>query len=63
MIEPTMALLVWDRILETYVLADLLEANDFLAPRMTEQEVLEFLLIDSWEAIGLCRLRSHLYEN
>lgn len=54
------ALLVWERVWEGYIFGGSLDFRGFRPIEKTEAEILRFLLIDSWELVGLPRFQARL---
>jgi len=56
------ALILWERVCEVYMLAELLYRGGLRSDEKTEAEILEFLLISGWESVGVHRFRARLYQ-
>ena len=54
------ALLVWERVWEGYIFGGSLDFRGFRPIGKTEVEILNFLLIDGWELVGLPRFQERL---
>jgi len=60
-VEPKFdALLVWERIWGAYLFGAMLDFRGFRPSGKTEIEILRFLLIDSWELVGLHQFQARL---
>lgn len=49
-----------DRLAEAYLTAGLLHHKGFITEAKTENEILDFLLVEWWEAMGLRRVQARL---
>ena len=49
-----------DRLAEAYLTATLFHHHGFSAESKTENEILDFLLVECWEAMGLRRMQARL---
>ncbi len=57
--HPDTSLFYWNRVWEAMMLAGWLHTSGFSSEK-TEDELLQFFLIDSWEVFGLRRLQARL---
>jgi len=60
MSEHVAAVLVWERLNEGYLLGGNLWHQGFRVEQKSENDVLLYLLVDSWAANGVFRLRARL---
>lgn len=60
LMKPEAGLWVSDRLAEAYLIAGFLYQNGFRADSKTENELLEFFLVDCWEAVGIRRVQARL---
>lgn len=61
--EPNIAVLIWERLNTAWIFgAFLYQQGGLRAEQKSENEMLVFLLIKTWEAVGVFRLRSRLCD-
>ena len=60
---PNIAVLIWERLYTAWTFgAFLYQQGGLRAEQKSENEILVFLLIKTWEAVGVFRLRSRLFD-
>ena len=58
MMDPEASLFVWDRVWEGYMFAAWIYTRGFRHSGKTESELLDFLLVENWEGMGVYNSRA-----